>query len=701
MSEWLRVLIIEDSEDFALRVAHLLQLNGYQPSFERIETGAAMQAALDRQTWDLVLSEPVLPAFSAIEALNLIQQRQLDPPFIVVSDHIDEEAAMTAMRAGAHDYLVKDNLARLAPAIERELRAARQRKVYREAERKLRQRAEVLQAANLALTQTLDLDSVLHVLLSYLKSLVPYDSANVMLLNSGVLSVCSVRGYRNPEEIRRITFALEQYPYLDQIVTQRQGLLVQDTRRAAAWLPHPASRHVRCWLGVPLIARGEVIGLCSLDKTVPGFFTTEHLRLAETLAAQAAIAIQNAQLHEQTELWVRELTAIHQAGQRLRRLYSPDMLAQEIIGVLEDLLDYKFGAVLLIDEHSGELVPFALSDRGQSPDFASADTAGATARGIRLGKGLIGWVAQTGESVRLGDVHRDPRYLAIRPDIRSELCVPLRLGDQVVGVVNIETTRPEAYTAADQRVLETVAAQIAVAIQNHRLFEQVNVGRDRLQAMSYRLLEVQESERRLIARELHDEVGQILTGLSLTLGMALQLPADRIRTNLEEAHALVNDLLARVRNLSLDLRPAMLDDLGLLPALLWHIDRYIAQTQVEVRFGHAGLERRFNPEVETAAYRIVQEALTNVARYARVDQVTVRIWANHDCLTVLIEDHGDGFDPAVALSRGASSGLSGMRDRAELLGGTLSIESAVGGGTRLMASLPLLVSPNGEGETAS
>jgi signal transduction histidine kinase len=159
---------------------------------------------------------------------------------------------------------------------------------------------------------------------------------------------------------------------------------------------------------------------------------------------------------------------------------------------------------------------------------------------------------------------------------------------------------------------------------------------------------------------------------------------------LDEARALVGDLMGRVRALSLELRPTMLDDLGLLPTVLWHIERYTGQTGIAVSFQHVGIDRRFPAEVETAAYRIVQEALTNVARYAAVQEVVVRCWLDQDRLCVQVADKGAGFDPEVVLAAGTTSGLAGMRERASLLGGTLAIESAPGSGARVTADLPLV-----------
>jgi signal transduction histidine kinase len=210
-----------------------------------------------------------------------------------------------------------------------------------------------------------------------------------------------------------------------------------------------------------------------------------------------------------------------------------------------------------------------------------------------------------------------------------------------------------------------------------------------MQTLSRRLVEVQEAERRYIARELHDEIGQVLTGLKLALEMNVRISGETARASLIEAQSLVNKLMVLIRELSLNLRPAMLDDLGLLPALLWHFERFTAQTNIRVIFKHTGLNQRFPLEVETAIYRIVQEALTNVIRHAKVNEVTVRIWLDEKMLGVQVEDYGIGFNSDALLNTGTSSGLAGMRERAVLLGGQFTIETSPGAGTRLTAELPI------------
>jgi signal transduction histidine kinase len=234
-------------------------------------------------------------------------------------------------------------------------------------------------------------------------------------------------------------------------------------------------------------------------------------------------------------------------------------------------------------------------------------------------------------------------------------------------------------------LLTQVTNAVALAVEKNRLFEQVSAGLEQLAVLSRRLMEVQEAERRHLARELHDEIGQYLTGVSLVLGELQREPQNSASVPLGEAYRLVEDLIVRVRDLSLDLRPAMLDDLGLLPAWLWLFERFSKQTNVEIEFRHSGLNRRFQHEVETAAYRIVQEALTNVARHAGVSTARVHVSADHRLLSVIIADHGKGFDADAVLAAGATSGFSGMRERAVFAGGRLSVESGAGTGTQVRA----------------
>jgi len=272
---------------------------------------------------------------------------------------------------------------------------------------------------------------------------------------------------------------------------------------------------------------------------------------------------------------------------------------------------------------------------------------------------------------------------------RSALCVPLHESDRVSGMLTLTWRKLDGPSSVHLPLLGQITDAVALAVEKERLFDQVRSGHERLQALSHRLIEVQETERRHIARELHDEIGQLLTALKLTLDTIDGIPAGPAVSRLHDAQHLVNDLVTRVRDLSLDLRPAMLDDLGLLPALLWLFGRYSTQMNVQVRFEHTGLDRRFPSDIETAAYRIVQEALTNVARHAGVSEATVRVWTDDHALNVQVADLGRGFDLDTAEHAGRTGGLSGLQERGLLLGGQLTVESAPERGTRINAELPL------------
>jgi signal transduction histidine kinase len=242
-----------------------------------------------------------------------------------------------------------------------------------------------------------------------------------------------------------------------------------------------------------------------------------------------------------------------------------------------------------------------------------------------------------------------------------------------------ELNRSLADQVADRtRDLE---AQIAVRQAAERRAED---NAARLQALSNRLLRVQEDERHAIARELHDQVGQLLTGLRFQLEAARTQP-----TAVTEALTVTDDLLRTVREMTLQLRPRMLDDFGLRPALEWHVDRFRHQTSIAVELDIALPEARLPSVLETTVYRIVQEALTNVARHAGAPSAVVTVAADDHSLHVEISDRGRGFDAAAALAKHNSIGLAGLSERVHLAGGTLELFSRAGQGTRIHAEFPL------------
>ncbi len=284
-------------------------------------------------------------------------------------------------------------------------------------------------------------------------------------------------------------------------------------------------------------------------------------------------------------------------------------------------------------------------------------------------------------------------------DMDRPTIVPVIARLQVQAVMVLWNWRCRDFAESDIRVFRSLGKQVALAVEDARLYTELRSSHERLQGLSRKVVDVQEQERRHIARELHDEIGQTLTGVKLSLEMLHRDP-ERQPEALDQAQRLVNELMARVRELSLALRPAMLDDLGLLPALLWLMDSYSRQTGVRVDFEHQGETPRLPQQIETAVYRIVQEALTNVARHAETRHARVSLRYGSDTVYVGIEDHGRGFDIEAITEPVDSMGLPGMMERATLLGGKLELTSAPGEGTRISAALPLVTDDADTAEAA-
>ncbi|HSK65807.1 MAG TPA: histidine kinase [Anaerolineales bacterium] len=291
--------------------------------------------------------------------------------------------------------------------------------------------------------------------------------------------------------------------------------------------------------------------------------------------------------------------------------------------------------------------------------------------------------------------HSDLPYFDMyhKADIRTLAIAGLFRGSRLAGaLVSAFVQQPKNLLEDDMALLRGLADQASSAIENAELFEQIKSGRERQRKLAKNMVEVQETERRRLARELHDHLGQILTGLQFMLETAKNQAVDVQKSNLEEIQGAVRDIIREVREMSLDLRPSMLDDMGLVPTLLWHINRYTSQTGIHVNFQYEEYSQRIPLEIETAAYRIVQEALTNAARHAQVKEVFIGLVLQGDTLWVEVLDNGRGFDVNAEQEK-PSTGLSGMRERAFLLGGYLLVESFLNQGTQIVAALPLTDHP--------
>jgi signal transduction histidine kinase len=395
----------------------------------------------------------------------------------------------------------------------------------------------------------------------------------------------------------------------------------------------------------------------------------------------------------------RALRALNQSNERLLRAENEADLLHAICHDLIEISGYRMAWVGFVEPSEPPMVrPVAQSgyEDGylQTLNITLDETS-------ERGRGPTAVAIRTGEPAIVTNIHTSQVFAPWRAQAQqrgyaSSISLPLVSEQRILGALNVYATEPDAFNDEEVQLLMQLASNVAYGISalhsraarahaEHVLREQ----HEQLQILSRRLVEVQEAERHTIARDLHDEVGQVLTGLSLALELVARQPPEHAPARLEHAQRLVNELIVRVRDMSMQLRPPMLDDLGLLPALLWYFERFREQTGIQIIFKHSGLEQRFSDDIEITVYRVVQEGLTNAAKYAGVSEAVVRLLVGRTHLDVQIEDKGCGFDAHEALHNPATSGLSGMRERTRLLGGDLQIDTEPGRGSCLTVYLPL------------
>jgi PAS domain S-box-containing protein len=385
----------------------------------------------------------------------------------------------------------------------------------------------------------------------------------------------------------------------------------------------------------------------------------------------------------QTRLYIQRLTILQEITQSVTSTLDPDIVLDNLLEKIDLILPSCVSNIRLINRFTGELIPAACRNFDEKE------------KEKWLAQSLFGFsqmVRDTKSPLVVTDLREDPRVskpsLAREYGLISHLGLPLIAEDNILGVLGLSTRYEHRFADEEVEFFMGLASQAAIAIQNAQLHEEVLDGQQRLIQLTRKLLTIQENERRHIAREVHDEIGQTLTALKLSLEMVERFPANRARAMLHDSRELVTDMMAQVRSLLHDLRPPMLDQLGLLPTLEWHFKRYTAQTHVRVHFSHKGSLPRFGPALETAVYRIVQEGLNNIARHAGVKDAEVSLCYDGKTVDLQIQDHGKGFKPNAALSYTNSNGLSGIVERAAMLDGRCTIQSSLEGGTCLKIKLP-------------
>jgi len=300
--------------------------------------------------------------------------------------------------------------------------------------------------------------------------------------------------------------------------------------------------------------------------------------------------------------------------------------------------------------------------------------------------------------VNLVECLRLEQALPESPDRHRHATIPLMSqSDNAVGILNLLLPQERTLTDRDLNILEALGHEVAVAIQRAALFETVRDREATTRDLMQRLLTTQEEERRRIAQDLHDHAGQIMTALIIQVTHLLshidREDKGKITGELERLRDIAEHGLDEVHKLVYDLRPLILDDSGLGPAVSSYINTHIRPTGLEVDFKMVALDGRLPQDAETAAYRIIQEAITNTLRHAEASRIEIRLDRRKDWLIVMVRDNGKGFDADNDSQPKKSLGVHGMRERAELVGGNLQVLSVPGAGTTILARLPFLERP--------
>jgi len=582
-------------------------------------------------------------------------------------------------------------------------------RAHNELEEKVRQRTselviknEVLQAryqeiqalheTSHAILGSLDLKVILDTILEKALALGGTDLGNIYLVDNDrrTIAVVACRGHRNAE--------IAQTRYHDMMDTTtgkftrkvlelKQTQAVEDLSSVEGFRTFKKAG-ARSAIVFPVWAKEEILGMIALGSRTPRKFHPSEVSLLESLGNLMGIAVQKVRLYEQTLFQRDRLSTLHEIDlavtSSLRLQTVLDLLVEKICG----FIPHSAVTVRLYKEQSDEL-EFTVCRNIDEKEWRAHEQI------VGDRSGSIWTVLQTRAVVEVSNIKTDPRVAHAdffqQQSITSFLLIPLLVRDRILGVLGLYTREHHDWSKDEIAFFITLAGAVAIAVNNAQLYEETLAGREQLKGLSHRLLEAQEAERQDTAHKLYDEVGQELAALRLNLDMSERLSQDgACQQSLKRAQTGVEKLLNRVLNLSLDLRPPILDDFGILAALSWYLKRYTAQTGVRVDFQHSGIEGRFSSAVETVAYRIAQEALTDAARHAGVKGVTIQVRATQETLYIAVEDRGKSFHSKTGSSASVGEGSSGMRERAASVGGQLVVDSGIGRATRVTAELPLI-----------
>lgn len=390
---------------------------------------------------------------------------------------------------------------------------------------------------------------------------------------------------------------------------------------------------------------------------------------------------------------IQTLTALQDVALALVSTLDPGPLLKRIVSAAMELLEAQGSSLMMLLGNSGELV-FQVADGEVSQQLVG--------RHLRVGQGISGWVAQTGEAALVNDVQHDPRFSPesdASTGFRTEslLCVPMQFQGRLLGVLTVvNKAGPTAFEQKDLKWLKALAALAAVAIEHARLYHRLREERDRV-------LVAQEELRKKLARDLHDGPTQLVANMVMQASFVkklLEQEPGQVPAELDQLAQLGQQAVHEMRTMLFDLRPLVLETQGLAGALELFIERHRPGGGPQIHLHVDETMGRYDAHLESIVFSIVEEAVNNALKHAQAQHIWVRAGQKGDMLAVDVEDDGEGFNLGSVLQaydQRESFGLVNMRERAELIGGQLTIVSAVGQGTTVTLRVPAVATSPKEG----
>lgn len=380
--------------------------------------------------------------------------------------------------------------------------AIRNAQLYQAAQQR-QQEAETLRDLGMVISSSLDESQVLKKILESLAQVISHDSSSIQILRNGKLVTEAVRGFSSPEkEIGRI-FDPDQDRLSSGILRDGKGLLIDDVQHAEYWEGVKGPEQIRSWIGVPLNVKGETIGLLTVDHHQPAHFSRRDMEMANAVANQAAIALRNADLFREKNKQATQMALVNQIAQQAIIELDPEELFWNTAKALQDAFGYSDVLIFRVNQDRGTILRQAYAgiyDRNLDDEQMQPIT----------DEGVINWVAEHGETVLINDVDHDDRYMAFFPETESELCVPLMEEGQVIGGINVESTRPQAFDQSDVLALETLADNLVAGLRTARLHEETQRRAEEFSALYDSALSIiQELDPDQILKGIRDQIEKL------------------------------------------------------------------------------------------------------------------------------------------------------------------------------------------------